>query len=366
MKKVFALDQGEHIGGAEIFFSELLVKVSHLAEIHLFTGKNPEYLNRYQNSPVHIHHVDLKPIRLFSWSSLYSFFSARRQLQERLLVIKPNLILSNTVRTHLIVSPLSKKLNIPLIWMANDCTFPSWLLSFFLNYPMAIVSCSQFVQSYYQSRLFRLRDIHWDVLYPFGIENNAMTELQKIKKQKIIGMVGKFIPWKGHDLFIQMAKYIHQQCPEYRFVIIGSPYRGKPESEQFFSLCLNMIQSCGLSSVMHIQTNIADVLPELATWEILVHCSKTPEPLGRVILEGMAAGCAVIASNLGGPSEIVEHKKTGLLVPPNAEALSQATESLLSDASFRVQLQQNAIKNIRQHFLWPQVIEQFTTLLSRS
>jgi glycosyltransferase involved in cell wall biosynthesis len=51
--------------------------------------------------------------------------------------------------------------------------------------------------------------------------------------------------------------------------------------------------------------------------DVIVHTSTAPEPFGRVIVEGMLAGRPVVATNIGGPSEIIADRETGILVPPN-------------------------------------------------
>jgi glycosyltransferase involved in cell wall biosynthesis len=56
------------------------------------------------------------------------------------------------------------------------------------------------------------------------------------------------------------------------------------------------------------------------------------EPFGMVILEGMLYGLAIIAADVGGPAEILEHGRTGLLFPPrDVNALSRALQCLLDD-----------------------------------
>ena len=65
---------------------------------------------------------------------------------------------------------------------------------------------------------------------------------------------------------------------------------------------------------------------------VLVLPSAQPEPLGDVMLEAMAMGVPVIATNIGGPPEVVVGGTTGFLVPPSdPEALADKIELLMND-----------------------------------
>ena len=77
--------------------------------------------------------------------------------------------------------------------------------------------------------------------------------------------------------------------------------------------------------------------------DILVHCSVIAEPFGQVVLEGMQAGCAVIASRPGGPAEIVEPGVSGLLVDAgNQEQLTAALDAVIGDHALRERLSAQA------------------------
>lgn len=332
MKKIFAIDQGQYLGGAEIFFSEMLIRLSAESEVHLVTGDNPKYIRLFQGSSVIIHSTTLPKLGL---GSLFAFFRTRKILFSLVRELKPDLIISNTVRTHVLISSLAKVCNIPLLWMAHDLSFPSFLLIFFLRYPMKVISCSKFVQNWYQKRAFLNRKIQWQVQYPFTVDAKTLARLANIKKQKIIGMVGNFIPWKGHDLFIRAAAEISKKNPEYHGVLVGATYQNKSGSEQFLSKCQKLITELELGQVLTIKSQVANILDEMASWEILVHCSREPEPLGRVILEGMAARCAVVASKDGGPSEILQDGESGFLIQPTVEDLSKAVSKLIEDQALR-------------------------------
>ena len=63
------------------------------------------------------------------------------------------------------------------------------------------------------------------------------------------------------------------------------------------------------------------------------------ESFGRILIEGMAVGTPVVAARAGGHIDIVEHERTGLLVPPNdAIAFASAAQRILTDPVFSAKL----------------------------
>ena len=61
--------------------------------------------------------------------------------------------------------------------------------------------------------------------------------------------------------------------------------------------------------------HVDDVVTLLEDHDVLVHCSTVPEPFGQVIVQGLAAGIPVVATDAGGPREILEGAPTSLRYP---------------------------------------------------
>jgi glycosyltransferase involved in cell wall biosynthesis len=81
------------------------------------------------------------------------------------------------------------------------------------------------------------------------------------------------------------------------------------------------------------------------------------EPFGMVILEGMLYGLPIVAAAVGGPSEILEHGRTGILCQPkDAESLGEAILKLVMDARLRWQIGLAAASEVRDRWLWPHVV----------
>jgi glycosyltransferase involved in cell wall biosynthesis len=75
------------------------------------------------------------------------------------------------------------------------------------------------------------------------------------------------------------------------------------------------------------------------------------EPFGLVLLEAMTLGRAVIATDAGGPREIIEHEQTGLLVPPsNPGAMASAIARLLSDRSAAAEMGRRGLERFFERF----------------
>ncbi len=93
-----------------------------------------------------------------------------------------------------------------------------------------------------------------------------------------------------------------------------------------------MVARHGLENTVEFLGFQDDIPGILARTDIVVHASTLGEPFGQVVIEGMAAGKPVIATDGGALPEIIESGKTGLLVPmSDAAEMADAIEWLLAD-----------------------------------
>ena len=84
--------------------------------------------------------------------------------------------------------------------------------------------------------------------------------------------------------------------------------------------------------------------------DVLAHAADT-EPLGRVILEAMAAGTPVVAPGVAGPAELIEHETSGLLVAPGeAAALAEGVLRMLQDPGTAAGLAAGGRRRVREQF----------------
>ena len=88
----------------------------------------------------------------------------------------------------------------------------------------------------------------------------------------------------------------------------------------------------------------------LAGLDVLV-CPSDHEPFGMIVLEALAAGTPVVASDSGGPAEILEPDRSGLLFPTgDARALAEAVIRVLEDDGLRARLAEGGRRRVRERF----------------
>ncbi len=83
-----------------------------------------------------------------------------------------------------------------------------------------------------------------------------------------------------------------------------------------------------------------------ASADMFVFASRT-DTFGQVVLEAQASGLPVIAVDEGGPSSLIEHGETGLLVDPTAESLADAIQTLVESPLMRERLRRTSLEAVR-------------------
>jgi len=142
-------------------------------------------------------------------------------------------------------------------------------------------------------------------------------------KAPIVGTVARLVHLKGVDVFLKAAEAVLKKFPSAQFVVVGDG----PECHQL----KRRSQALGIASSVRFLGSRGDVADTARVFNVGVLSSRT-EALPMVILEYMSLSVPVIATNVGGVSEMVGHGETGLLISEDdPSALAGALEVLLSD-----------------------------------
>jgi glycosyltransferase involved in cell wall biosynthesis len=163
-----------------------------------------------------------------------------------------------------------------------------------------------------------------------------------------VGLIGRISPWKGQHIFLQAAARVCKQFPKARFVIIGAALFGEEKYEQEVR---HLPQRLGIEDVVEFMGFRTDIERVIADLDLVVHASTTGEPFGQVIIEGMAAGKPVVATDGGGVPEIVEDGKTGILVPmADEQAMAEAICQILANPKLAREMGARARQRVADHF----------------
>lgn len=159
-----------------------------------------------------------------------------------------------------------------------------------------------------------------------------------------VAMLGRFHPWKGQQVLLDALA----QLPGVHAIIAGAALFGEDEFARSLEA---QAATLGVADRAHFTGFRDDVPALLRAADVVVHASVSPEPFGRVIVEGMLARRPVIATNAGGVPEIVTDGVHGLLVPPNdAAALARAISALRDDPARAAALAEHGAARARERF----------------
>jgi glycosyltransferase involved in cell wall biosynthesis len=170
-------------------------------------------------------------------------------------------------------------------------------------------------------------------------------------KEKYILFTGVLRARKGIFDFIDCGASVCKERPDVKFIVCGDgPFlpkaleRVKRKNLQRQIIFLGRVSRSTLIETY--QNAIAQIVP------------SHYEGLPTVMLEGMACGLPVIATNVGGNCEVIIHGQNGFLVPPrDPQSMSSYVLKLLDDSQLREKIGSSARLTIEQNFSWDRIAD---------
>lgn len=171
---------------------------------------------------------------------------------------------------------------------------------------------------------------------------------------QVVGIMARLFPVKRHDIFLQAAALVNQAIPETRFAIVGDgPWRDYLEA---------LSQKLGLESKVAFLGEQREVGPYLAAFDVAALTSET-EGCSNSVLEAMAVGKPVVATDVGGNRELIDNGETGFLVPfGDPKALSEAIIRLLRDPVLARMIGERAKERTIHRFSLENMVNQYESL----
>lgn len=190
-----------------------------------------------------------------------------------------------------------------------------------------------------------------------SIDRIQIRKKHSLEDKIVITMVGRFEPLKDWGLFLELAKKFQNDNYNALFLSVGSgPMREEYEKKS---------KELGLNNVFFLgrRDDVESILIASDIFVLFNPQNKRAEGISNAIMEAMAVGLPVVATNAGGTPEIIEDKVTGFLVNVgNVDEASQLVEMLYLDEGLRCRMGKAAKERIQKEFSLKRMTDEYMAL----
>jgi glycosyltransferase involved in cell wall biosynthesis len=186
--------------------------------------------------------------------------------------------------------------------------------------------------------------------YPKGGIDNIKKEFN-LSADLVIGITARLSSVKGHIYLLMAIPSIKKVFPNIQLLIVGS---GEKRYERKLR---HMCKKLNIEGNVVFHPGIQNIYKALSVMNVFV-LPSIEEGLGLSLLEALAVGLPIVASNVGGVGSVIRHKENGILVSSkDHEALAEAIIALLKDRDYAKRLGQKGIQVIMERFTLDKMID---------
>jgi len=299
---------------------------------------------------------------LFQIREILGGLSYILQLAKFIRSHKIDLVHTNSLKADVIGGIASRLAQCPVVWHVRDRIEMDYL-------PGPVVRvfrllCRVIPTYVIANSAATLRTLHLGPDRPdgtdFGVNGRSAvvhdgTRTRSLSKERSrhlevfrIALIGRISPWKGQHIFLQAAQSVAERFPNVRFFVIGAALFDEHKYDEEIR---QLPKKLGIENLVEFTGFCSDIEEVIEGLDLVVHASMTGEPFGQVIIEGMAAGKPVVATNGGGVPEIVEDGSTGILVPMgDVQAMADAICEILADPVRAREMGIRGRQRVENHF----------------
>lgn len=239
----------------------------------------------------------------FLFSGLRNILKLRKQLREENSQPFVHCFTLASILIGYLVPKESRQLSIHEI--ANRGV-EKWLFTIIARKSFSkIIFASKYVQNCY--------GIEGQVIYSGAkIENYLNMPVVEIHREASVEIlcIGRFNYWKGQHIAIESARILKDKNVKFHLSFLGSGF----SDNNYLLHCQKLVREFELEDYVFFLGEVTDILQIIQPIHFLIVPSIKPEPFGKVVVEGMASGKLVIATKLGGPSEVIVDGESGALI----------------------------------------------------
>jgi glycosyltransferase involved in cell wall biosynthesis len=376
---ILFLDQSGELGGAELCLADLAEFAGKSSAVFLFQdGPFVEFL-RAKKIAVHVAILPKIAARVDKAAGLFAYLRAipgMGLLMYRGMRIAKDfdLLYANTAKALVVGAVLAFLLRKKLCFHLHDILTADHfsemnrrLIVSLANRAQAVVANSLATAEAYRrnggrNHLVRVIPNGFEISrFQAGLENPSPEPLHPVPQGDfpIVGLFGRITPWKGQHILIEALA----ELPDVHGLIVGEALF-TDEDHLYRDELRRLAIARGVEDRIHFTGFRRNILPLLRAVDLVVHCSTSPEPFGRVIVEAMLVGRPVVAARSGGAMEIVKDHQTGLLVEPsNAHALAAAIQKLLANRDLAAEMGRAAKRDAEERFGLDRILQQWSACI---
>jgi len=174
---------------------------------------------------------------------------------------------------------------------------------------------------------------------------NLKKDLKISKNSLLVGMIGSFSEAKDYTTYIKVAEIVSKKIKNIHFLCVGDGLNRKQNEDLVYKNQIKNVHFLGVRS------DIESICKELDIGVLLTNTNGHAEGISNAIMEMMASGLPVIATNAGGTTEVIQHKENGILVPAfDINAVRDNIKQLIENKNIREVLGRNAKITIKEKF----------------
>lgn len=181
------------------------------------------------------------------------------------------------------------------------------------------------------------------------------------ERQFVIAYPAHFRDGKGHRYLPDLARLLAATAPEARLLVAGDT-TGDAECRRNSAALSSAVKAGGLGETIRCLGLLPAIRPLLAAADATLNLSDM-EGMSNTLMEGMALGLPILASDVGGTPELIEDGREGLLVPRgDTRAAAEGLTRLARDAGLRDRLGMAARERIARDFSVERLVESYAGL----
>jgi glycosyltransferase involved in cell wall biosynthesis len=337
--RILFVDHAPFLGGAQTVLAD---HVAHLdrtryTPLAVCTEGAALVQERYRAAGAEVFEAPMRRLRSRSPGVPARLALDAARLHRLIRRVRAGLVVANSSRAAYLASVAAAGTGAPLIWWVHDLFYGRRLFRALAGRPAGIVFVSRVAQEFYGPRFgTETAVVHAGSALPRQLSRLTPQRIAAERArwgigpdEVVVGFMGRLVEEKGPEDLVTAIAALRERHPRVRLLMVGT---GRGQAGDVEEKLRHRVRAERLAEVVSLTGYQADEALYYSLFDLCVLCSRAPESFGMTLVQAMMAGKPVVATSVGGPSEVIEHGRTGLLVPPaNPAALAGALRELLDD-----------------------------------